>query len=318
MNQTTLIYLDQNKWIDLARAYHNRPGGKRYSKVLQEVKAAVSEGRAIFPLSDSHLIETRKEVNDSRRKRLAQVMVEISQGWIIAPNTYLCPKELEVTIAKLLDRGKIARPKALGRGVAFAFGRSEELQSDLGISDERTRLLEAAIDTPAGLAAFLVGFDQAFTSSGISEFKRRAVAYAQRVEEARSLGKSYSKSIRKRAYVANLTYYLQPELVRILALYKQTFDDFLDLGKKQLLAFFEEVPTLNVEIELATERDEHWDKEVDPNDMTDISFLSAAIPYCDIVITEKFWGNLIKRKKLDEKYDTVILSDLLELGSYLL
>ena len=133
----------------------------------------------------------------------------------------------------------------------------------------------------------------------------------------RSLGKSYSKSSRKRAYVADLTYYLQPELAKVLASYKQTFGDFLDLDKKRSKAFFEGVPTLIVEIELATERDEHWDKEVDPNDMTDISFLSVAIPYCDIVVTEKFWTDLARRKKLHEKYDTAILSDLLELGSYL-
>lgn len=317
VRQVTLVYLDQNKWIDLARAHYNRPGGEPFRSVLEQVEAAVGAARAIFPLSDAHVIETYKERDTSRRERLAQVMVKISQGWMIAPASYTCPRELEVAVARFFDEEDLPWPEVLGRGIAFAFGRSDELQSDLGISEKRAQLVEAAMDTPAGLTAFLVGVSEPLLTRGTSDFERRATVYAQSVEEARSAGRNYSKSVRKRAYVADLTYYLQPRLARALASYELTLTDFLGLGKQQLMSFFESVPTLDVEIELATERDGHWDKEVDPNDMTDISFLSVAIPYCDVVVTEKFWADLAKRKKLDEKYETVVLSDLLELECYL-
>ncbi len=45
-----VIYLDQNKWIDLARAYHNRPNGNQFKSVLQKVIEAVESKKSNFPI----------------------------------------------------------------------------------------------------------------------------------------------------------------------------------------------------------------------------------------------------------------------------
>lgn len=244
-------------------------------------------------------------------------MVELSQGWTLAPPDYLVPRELQIAIANLFSHKPIAKPVALGRGVAFAFGRSDKLHDDLGISKERADALQAFLDSPSGLTELLIGDDEPLNIRSVNNFYRTATSLAQRVETARAEGKNYSRAVRKRAYVARLTIVLQPELTRVLSLYGKGLDDFLNLGKNRLMAFFEEIPTLNTEIELVTQRDEHWDRRVDPNDMVDVSVLSVAIPYCDIVVTERFWADLAKRKKLDKKYDTVVLSDLSELEEHL-
>lgn len=310
-----LIYLDQNKWIDLARAYHGHKGGTQYRSLLQQIKLAVRANRAIFPLTFSHLVETRKAKNLSRRKRLAQVMVEISQGWTLAPPS---SQELTVAIANLFDKQPAAQPTMLGQGILFALGiSSEELQTNLGISETEALHLQKTVDSSKGLSLFLMGHDESLNAQAVSAYEAIAKSLAQRVEKARAKGKAYSETIRKRAYVADLTYHLQPELAKILAQYGKSFADFMNLGRDKLMAFFETVPTLDVEIELATERDKNWTRRIDSNDMEDISFLSVAIPYCDIVITEKFWVDLAKRKQLDQKYNTVILSNLLDLESYL-
>ncbi len=83
------------------------------------------------------------------------------------------------------------------------------------------------------------------------------------------------------------------------------------------MSFFSEVPTLEVEIELAVARNENWNKAIQPNDIEDIAFLSVAIPYCDIVITESFWRHEVHKAKLDEKYNTIVLDDLAELETQL-
>jgi len=95
-----------------------------------------------------------------------------------------------------------------------------------------------------------------------------------------------------------------------LELANVTLSDFLGLGKERLMEFMSEVPTLDVEIEIATTRDDHWNRKVDPNDMVDISVLSVAVPYCDILVTEKFWAHVVKTKHLDEKYDTFVTYEL--------
>jgi hypothetical protein len=45
------VYLDQNKWIDLACAETGHPDGANFVETLAGLKQAVDEGRARFPLS---------------------------------------------------------------------------------------------------------------------------------------------------------------------------------------------------------------------------------------------------------------------------
>lgn len=59
-----------------------------------------------------------------------------------------------------------------------------------------------------------------------------------------------------------------------------------------------------------SERDELRSREIDANDVMDVSFLSVAIPYCDIIVTEQFWVDLAKRNRLDQAYCTILLTDL--------
>ena len=52
------------------------------------------------------------------------------------------------------------------------------------------------------------------------------------------------------------------------------------------------------------------DRPIDEHDERDIMFLSTAIPYFDIVITEKTWKHAAKSLKLDIKYKTKVEHDL--------
>ncbi len=59
-----------------------------------------------------------------------------------------------------------------------------------------------------------------------------------------------------------------------------------------------------------SERDEQRSREIDANDVMDVSFLSVTIPYFDIIVTEQFWVDLAKRNRLDQAYCTILLTDL--------
>lgn len=43
------VYLDQNKWIDLARAATGRAEGGRFVEALAAARDAVAAGTAVFP-----------------------------------------------------------------------------------------------------------------------------------------------------------------------------------------------------------------------------------------------------------------------------
>ena len=53
----------------------------------------------------------------------------------------------------------------------------------------------------------------------------------------------------------------------------------------------------------------------DKNDLIDLLHLSSAIPYCDIVVTEKQWTQYAKQGKIDDLYSTILLSDINDLMS---
>jgi hypothetical protein len=275
----------------------------------------------MVPLYASHVIETRKSADLSRRRRLSQVMAHISRGWTIAPKHLIMQCELEICIAETFGHSPPAPPVVFGRGIPFAFGLKTTLRDRSG----------AEVDIPEALAQqmgeflssadvvkwFLVGIDEPNNLAAIQTYEQSQRAFVKREEEFRSKARPYGHSIHKRAYAANLNLEIQSELTRILASYRLTAKDFLALGQDRLMAFFANVPTLDTEIELVIGRNEHWNKRIHGNDPADIGFLSVAIPYCDIVVTEGFWCHLAQQSKLDQKYKTVMLSDLTELKAHL-
>jgi len=313
----TLIYLDQNHWISLGCAYHHRPDGEKYAALLEKVQLASQAQLALFPLSSAHFIETGKRGDSNSRERLAQVMAEISQGWMLAPPDYLVPGQLRVVIADILNKQKLSWPIALGRGVAFASGEHETMHVKLGISYDQALQWQEISATAEELIRCLVGKDENLRRRAVESFNQRANTYAKNVEDMRVIGKPFSKAERKRAYVADLTIRLQKEITKQLALEGQSFEKFLAMGEHWLLDFFSRIPCLNVEIELVTERDEDLSKATSPHDLVDIPFLSVAIPFCNVVVADKYWVEIARRKELDRKYNTIVLDDILELDQYL-
>lgn len=305
------LYLDQNKWIELSRAHYGRSDGAHLSHVYEKISRGVEDGSLILPLSSSHYVETRKSRNMDRRKRLARVMVALSKGWTITTQACMTRKLIALEVDSIFGGApRTVSPDPFGHGWVFAFGRSDELSNDLGIEVHRAKLLEQAMDTPEVFYQLLVGDDEDANSMAIDGYERGAAELVGRIEANRILGHPYGKAIRKWAYVANLTLSLESVLSRALAKHALTFHDFLSTGRDKLLSFFASIPCLDVEIELATERNEFRDRAVASNDMTDIAFLSMAVPYCDIVVTERLWADLVRRKHLDRKYATTTVSDL--------
>ncbi len=165
---------------------------------------------------------------------------------------------------------------------------------------------DALLDNPSVLEDLLSA-----CRSG-SSFVKRWKTIAQEHENGSSLRWSASKEIRKRAYCVLVTEAIQTDLISVLAGFGLTWQNFADLGPERCLDLLESVPFLDIEINLFVERNEHRDRKIQPNDEVDIAFLSLAVPSCRVVVTEKFWTSLIRRRKLDAKYGAHVTSDLSE------
>ena len=94
----------------------------------------------------------------------------------------------------------------------------------------------------------------------------------------------------------------------------RTFDEFIALGLDDLTRFWSMVPSLDVDCELTLYRDRQWHRNVQANDVRDIGHLALAVPYCDIVVVERFWARALQETGLAEKYEVTVCADLSDLS----
>jgi hypothetical protein len=293
-----LVYLDLNKWIDLAHAEAGTDKGKRYESALTAACQLVAEGRVVFPLSFAHFMEVAKIGNDTQRRTLARLMVRLSQGWFLASASSLIMGELRRAVALRFQKTvDVPAVIALTRSLKTVFINAEQMAA-LGDFDD------SIFQSPLVLEEFLA--NARVGPSFVNEWK----TFADNHERGRALRWDTSREVRKRAYCAVLTLGIQERLSSALAEFGLTVNVLEDLGPEGCVSLLESVPLLDVEINLHVERNEHKDRKIAPNDEVDLGFLSLAVPYCHTVITEKFWTSLVRRMKLDEKYGTVIGYDL--------
>ena len=315
--KTLIVYLDQNKWIDLAKARVGRSDGQKYQAILEKIIEVVGQGKAIFPLSWVHLVETRKRRDLKKRKVLAEVMAEISQGIAIVPKSKIMDWELERAIAMAFGETPSPMPSVFGYGMSMIFGRNfiekemndqPHLKTDYLINRAKTILSDRE-----ATVSFLVGDDEDLNFKVVNGLKDINESFVARMEKSRRHDRGDNDDLQERVYLAVLTKELQPKLIPMLGNHDKTMNDFFLLGLNNVRKFFRNVPTLDAEIELALSLNKHWDRKLKVNDTSDIAFACISIPYCDVVVTEIFLRTLAMRQKIDKKYNTKVISDLNDL-----
>lgn len=314
------IYLDMMAWVRLSRAFYGQDDRDEVKETIELCIQLSDAGKVIFPLSSAHVMEVSKRNNRNSRRRMAYLMVKLSRGIFIAPSHVTLEGELSVAVAKLFNVDLICSQQVIFKqGIDFGFGHEFPVQRYEGVSEAVSLKVHDCMRSHIGTYLMLRGTERGepFTKDGVEGLRDGARRYASQFEEQRLAWSGYSKEIRHRGYYAYLMNQRFQEITKALEVYGYTTDDFFDCGENRLIDFMDNVSTLNVERELMAQRDQHSDRPIAENDMLDIGFLSEAVPYCDVVITENFWTALSRRAKLDSRYQTVISGKLADLKKYL-
>jgi hypothetical protein len=95
-----------------------------------------------------------------------------------------------------------------------------------------------------------------------------------------------------------------------------TLPEFFALDKDRLTDFLRDVPSRWVLYEMRG--DLHARGQHEPNDLRDLTALSIAATYCDIVITEKQWVHVLRKAGIAEMMGTVIVRNVQELPEALI
>jgi hypothetical protein len=298
-----IVYLDEFHWITLSKAAHGRASSPEAPAVLKTLRQAQASGRTCFPLSYGHYVETRKHSNADGRQCFAELMLELSGGMTIAPPTIVVCHEIEVTLGHHFPGRVVPEPfHLLGRGLAHALGCLEE---DLQASGELTRLSGRAQEGESQEERLLTDLTvEGQYGASLGQWAGARSSYASTAE------------LKREIYTTNFSE-IERLVQAILAHHHIPYDEFTQLSESQQWALLGEMPWQRADMHLKRQ----WEKNATlkpsdrHSDLIDWSFLSLAVSYCDIVVTEKHMTDMYARDHF--KPPAAIISQLGELPELL-
>ena len=102
----------------------------------------------------------------------------------------------------------------------------------------------------------------------------------------------------------------RPQLPGLLASAALSAGSFFHKGKEWITSFLDTIPTLAVRTSLVMQTNKNGTRAWTTNDIYDIEALEAAVPYCDVVVTEKYACHIINQSGLAERFATKMIRSL--------
>ena len=305
-------YLDQNKWIDLARAAKSPDQERDLHALLVSLCRDVEQGRLLLPLSSTTIYETHKINNPERRRHLASVQAALSGGVVFRGRNRRLDAEISDVLADAygLPREDRAPMWFLSNIFPEAFAESDNPSTGLKIS---ARLLKMMQSDPT---AFLVDFlsSEINRAAAVAKLSAGSKRLLERIEARRTAQIGETLAMRRRIYAATL---LIEEIDRVLSIAARMglkFANAAELGSTNARRIARDVATLDVERELAL-RIEGQSRSLEENDLRDMQAFCAVVPYADIVVAENQFVSLAVQAKLPSKYKTTLTTNIFDLKS---
>jgi hypothetical protein len=325
------VYLDLNHWIYLAQANSGLSSGARFLPSLGACRNASKSGAARFVLSGSHYLEMIKIRDPAQRRAIADVMEELTDFAVLVSRVVIMELELEATLNRfVISIPSLPPVNLLGRGARHAFGIKSGLRimgpdgdatetvrhqmgcdkfdafvADANLQLERSVLRGPTDDEVQKLQQY--GWNPAGATAIATKRADEEQAQSGRLDEEG--GRWRRGRLRDLVAARELLIELQNMLPRALAARALTLDG-IGPTPEAAMAFVRSMPSTEVSIEIKTAWHRNAHKRWTPNDIHDIDALSLAVPYCDIVVTEKGCHHLLNAARLGQRMHTTILRRL--------
>jgi len=322
---TKRVYLDTNHWIKLAQIANGKENDPEYKKIFIAIKELTKSDKIRVLFSAFTLNEIWKYHDVGRQDELIDLILDISKSWVLKPYNLFAEKEIENAASFVLENKYVhdIHSEILGRGLGDIFDVSFEYML------QKNPLMKYLIkNNPRGLSYdfFKKDFQKMnediefikkyLKSDEIREIRQKAFdenkKFLENMEENRFKNSKMNKDLFPRYSQARaLVDAAVPHLAVFMHSNKIAADQLFSPNEKEKVGLFNKhLNSMNVLSILVLERDFSSEKQIISNDAYDMAHLSGAIPYCDVVVTEKMFAHISRKKKLDGIYDCEILDDL--------
>lgn len=325
------VYLDQNKWVDLARAATGHALGTRFEDALVMARASVASGAVSLPLDMYRYWETSKRSDDRSRNEVVDIMRELSRQHTMALPFGVLDREIDLALRRRFGRprsprqqqvfgvgmrhiagGQVTWPK-LDLSALPDGGASVPLGLRVQLEDAIAEFIEEEV-LRAGPDTFrAVGFEHAESDHG-ERFVEFENLVATEIMKHGLTGDAIDQAVRGADFGD-----IRPAMIDALDRIGMTYDGFVSaLIGGQLLSFMDDLPTRYVTNVMRSSKHRQRQQKWEPNDFIDIVALPVAAVYCDVIVTEKQWVHRLRQGKVHERYNTILLSDVADLVGVLI
>jgi hypothetical protein len=310
-----ILFLDQNKWIELARGVKSPDDFPKQYAVVESLVSEAKAGKIIVPLTFSNLYETQKIANPERREQLARVQSILSKGKVFRGRY----KRLEVEVTDSLRRtcGLETLPRASDWFLSNVFFEAQSEKDDPRlppISEFVFRSIEA--EPARYMYEFLAGIDEQTRSVAVARFSSGTAGVLEGIEKRRALIAGETMDMRMRVYSARLLVDELDLINDLLMKADMPMADWQTMKEKACLNLVEHCPAYFIERAIGV-RIEAQTRAIQENDLRDMQSFCTATAYSDIMVAEKFFSNLAVQAGLHKKYRTQIITDLYALPALL-
>ena len=319
------IYLDTNHWIKLFAIDQGKEGNKEFKKLFIAIKKLTKSSKIQVLFSAYTLSEISKHADEEKQGNLIDLIIDISRGYVLKPHIYFQNREIENAFLIILGKEPIhdIYSQIIGKGLADIYDYSFE-----EMNRKNPHKWNKLKNNPYGLSEdyFKKKFQKEnedlevmkkyLKSKESVKVAKKALSdstdYFKNFEETRFKNSTMSKEkFFKYVQFCDLKNSVFPHLSKFLVSNGMGINEILFLKDEEKTSLFKKyLNSFNVSAVLCSERDYGVEKPILANDAYDVAHLAGAIPYCDIVVTDKMFARLSTNKKLDQIYNCKILDDL--------
>ncbi|MCM1987013.1 hypothetical protein [Methanococcoides seepicolus] len=320
----SIIYLDQWVYVRLLRSYKGlSPEYPKYANTCKGLIESAQNGVNIFPFSIAHIVETSKRAKLSSRKDVFKFIFDLSKFNTIRPWSQVIDLEIRNAILKSLNCDPCNLSNyVFGKEIGHCVGGKAKIVSKTSgeaiteIPSEIKDVLSSALtDSDMMANALCQDYMMEQIKQGIQEEKD----LAKELEELRL--EKYNHPDKKMRYKISTARFfitfIKDKFIKAVLEFeeldlKEYFQDLFS-SEESRYKFLKSIPTAYVFHTLS----QNNGCAIEPNDFWDIAALAIAIPYCDVVVTERKWSNILNQKKIGEMYNTKIIHNIEDLSTYI-
>lgn len=325
------IYLDVKDWVALAKARLGRPEFPQDEAAYKALRAATHAGEAIVFLTAATYMEVARISSLRQRTDLANVIAEITGFAAISGRSTVVQHQLQTALAARFGGQPPAPIAVLGIGQPFAVGvqgafvlrqkgggtpdlpaaQVRAIETIARVTSEYTMLRGPAPEELPDLRA------RGYRPENVAAVEEARLKREKELAEMLKDGTADRDRLGDLVHARYLYWELAHHLPTALQPYNIDISDFYAKGKEWLTELLDDIPSAAINITLADKGFRNSYKSWTGNDIRDADAVSAAIPYCDIVMTDKYVAAQLAKSPAVARHGTLLLSRLADLNNAL-